>query len=223
MKYLISINQLMDFEKASDSKKLRIIRDQKSPKVIRVGWYQTPRASIKKSLISNVDETPILEGIEKLKNKILSKPQQITNKMVSLEALEHFMNIKMPQILKNHEFEVIKEKKFKSTIINDVEVLVSPDIIYKIKMDDQIYLGAVKLHISKNNVFTYSQTSKVAAILNQYCEELAIRHSAHVMPQLCLCIDVFGERIVSSPKNQSQALREVQIICDEVKRFWPAA
>jgi hypothetical protein len=49
----------------TESKKRRIIRDQKDPSIFRTGWYQTSRACIKKSSINKGDKEFLLEGIER--------------------------------------------------------------------------------------------------------------------------------------------------------------
>lgn len=219
----ISINPFVDFELSSEAKKLRIIKDQKNPSPLRVGWYQTPRASIKKSLSQNGDQQPLLEGIERLKNKITSKPQQLQNKMVSLEALNHFVDIKLPTILKNHKFEVIREKEIKSVIIDNVEIVVSPDVIFKIDLNGETFIGAIKLHLSKNNVFDFGQSLTVSTLLHQYCISLSNKYEFKVLPDLCYSVDVFGERIVSAPINAEPYLLRISNICKEIKKYWTIA
>ena len=43
------------------------------------------------------------------------------------------------------------------------------------------------------------------------------------MPELCLSIDIFGEGIVSAPKNVDSKIKDLEIICDEIKKMWLAA
>ncbi len=219
----ISINPFVDFELSSDAKKLRIIKDQKNPSALRVGWYQTPRASIKKSLGQNGDPKPLSEGIDRLKNKITNKPQQLQNKMVSLEALDHFIALKLPTILKNHKYEVIREKEIKSVIIDNVEIIVSPDVVFKIDLNGETFIGAIKLHLSKNNVFNLKQSLTVSTLLHQYCLRLSEKHGLKVLPELCYSVDVFGEQIVSAPINAKPYLLRIRNICKEVKKYWSTA
>lgn len=217
---IISINQLVDFSTGTDAKKRRIIMDQKSPDTFKVGWYQTPRACIKKAIVNNGDSDPIVEGIERLKAKISKKPQQIQNRAVSLEAMQRFLKIELPKILKNHSCEPIKERLVKSTFVNGVEVIVSPDIIFKIILKDELYMGAVKLHISKNNIFDVKKSKKVSTILYKYMTELSGNYNSKVLPELCFSMDVFGERVVPSPLNFKDSISEIEFICEEVKVLW---
>lgn len=223
MKYKISINPLVDFSKGTEAKKKRIIRDQKSPSIFRVGWYQTPRACIKKSLINKGDKDFIIEGIERLKNKVVKKPHQITNRNVSIDAMKRFLSFKIPLVFKNHNLEIIKEKTIKSTFVNNVEINVSPDIIFIIELNDKKYIGALKLHLSSRNIFDNKQSRLIATILNKYLLELSNKYNAEVLPELCLSIDIFGSSAISAPKNYKKSIREIESICEEIKFLWNVA
>lgn len=223
MEYKISINPLVDFFKGTEAKKRRIIRDQKDPSIFRTGWYQTSRACIKKSLINKGDKEFLIDGIERLKSKIVSKPQQIVNRQVSIEAIKRFLGFKIPSVFKNHNLEIIKEKGIKSTFINNVEVTVSPDIIFIIEHNDVRYIGAVKLHLSSRNIFDRKQSKFIATILNKYLVELSKKYKAEVLPELCLSIDVFGSSTVCAPKEFVKSIKEIEIICEEIKTLWRVA
>lgn len=223
MKYKISINPLIDFYKGTEAKKRRIIRDSKTPPVLRVGWYQTPRACIKKSLSENGNNQPIIQGLEKLKNRIVSKPQQINNKFSSLEAMRRFLNVEIPEILKNHDLTLIKKRRIKSTFINGVEVLVSPDIVFTIDYNGEKYIGGLKIHLSKGNVFDLNESKMVATVLHKHISEIASVYEAKPLTDICFSIDVFGERIVSASKNPEKILSKMNEICNEVKQFWNVA
>jgi hypothetical protein len=223
MEYQISINPLVDFFKGTESKKRRIIRDQKDPSIFRVGWYQTSRACIRKSLINRGERDFLIEGIERLKTKIVSKPQQVVNRQVSIEAMKRFLGFKIPAFFKNHNLEIIKEKNVKSTFINNVEVKVSPDIIFIIHHNETRYIGAVKLHLSSRNIFDSKQSRFIATILNKYLLELSDKYNAEVLPELCLSIDVFGSSTISAPKDYNKSIKEVELICEEIKSLWRVA
>ncbi|UAM96935.1 hypothetical protein K8354_11440 [Polaribacter litorisediminis] len=223
MKYKISINPLVDFSKGTDAKKRRIVKDSKNPPVLRVGWYQTPRACIKKSLSENGNNQPIIQGLEKLKNRIVSKPQQINNKLSSLEAMRKFLNVEIPEILKNHDLTLIKKRTIKSTFINGVEVLVSPDIVFTIDYKGEKYIGGVKIHLSKGSIFDLNESKMVATILHKHITEIASKYNAKPLTDICFSIDVFGETIVSASKKPEKILSKMYKICDEVKHFWNVA
>lgn len=223
MAYRISINPLIDFFKGTEAKKKRVIRNQKEPSVIMVGWHQTSRASIKKSLSLNGDKSPIIEGSNRLKAKAVEKPRQIQNKFVSLEGMKKYLNIEIPEMLKNHNLTIIKKRPIKSTFINDVEITVSPDILFTMEYKGKKYIGGVKIHLSKGNIFDNQELKIVATVLHKHIVEIADEYDAIPLPEICYSMDVFGERIVSSPKNSERILLQIENICEEIKLFWNVA
>lgn len=223
MEYKISINPLVTFSKGTDSKKRKIIRDQKNPSVIRVGWYQTPRACIKKSISQNGNNNEIIKGLERLKDRVVEKPRQIQNKDVSIQAMKKYLNIELPEILKNHNLNIIKKRETKSTWINRVEIVVSPDVVFTLDYGEKRYIGGVKIHLSKGDIFDLNESKMVATILNKHISEIAKKYNAIPLPEICLSIDVFGQRIISSSKKPKRILKEVENICNEVKQIWNVA
>ena len=78
------------------------------------------------------------------------------------------------------------------------------------------------IHISKGNIFDAKQQSYVATAIQKYLEEIFDSVGGIVMPELCLSIDVFGDRIVSAPKDISQKIKDIETTCEEVKKIWYA-
>lgn len=221
--YLISINQLADFSKATDAKKRRIIRQQKEPNKFMVAYYQLAKARMKKTIERHGDLEPILNGIDDLLLRKPIKTRQLNDKTVSLEAMRRFINLKLPDLLCDVPHEVIKKPKFKSIFLNGVEIIISPDVIIRVELDGKKYLGAVKIHISKNNVFDNLQSRYISTLLYKYLKEVIANDDEEVLDSLCLSIDVFGDSIISVPKNISHTVNDIEMICDEVKTVWNAA
>ena len=223
MQCKISVNQLADFVYATESKKMRIVRQQKEPNQLKIAWYQLAKARMKKAIQKNGDLSPILDGLKELKNRKITKQRQIQDRQVSIEAMEKFIRIKLPVILKEFDYEVLKKPKINSLVINGVEVIVAPDVIVRIKVNNQYYLGAVKIHVSKNNIFDRKQSKYISSLIYKYLNDIVASGDELVMKELCLSIDVFGERVIKSPKNISKSIRDIEVICSEVKSFWDAA
>lgn len=223
MEYFISINQFVDFSKGTESKKKRIIRQQKEPNKFMISLYQTSRASIKKSLSNNGDSKPIIEGLERLKSKIPIKPRQILNKTISIEAIQRYMKIKIPSILKNHKIDIIKKPKIRSIFIEGVEILISPDVIFTMMYNDEKYIGGVKIHISKRNVFSSEDSKKVSFLIEEYLKLIESEYDAKVLPELCFSLDVFDGRMISSPKNKFFFLEQIKETAREIKSLWKTA
>jgi hypothetical protein len=220
---LISVNQFADFSKATESKKRRIIKQQKEPNKFMVSWYQLPKARIKKSIENNCDLMPILNGIEELKERTPKNSRQVLDRAVSLEALNRYVSFKLPDLLKTVPYEIVKTVECKSIYIKGVEIIISPDVIFRLKANGKVYLGAVKVHISKNNVFDNMQSRYVSSLINKYLKDVVAKDEEEVLEELCLSIDVFGEKVISVPKNLYKSLSEIEVICEEVKSFWNVA
>ena len=223
MEYKISINPLVAFSKGTELKKRRIIRDQKNPSVFKVGWYQTPRACIKKSISQNGNNDEIIKGLERLKDKVVEKPRQIQNKTASMEATRKYLKIEFPEILKNHNLNIIKKRFVKSTWVNGVEITVSPDVVFTFDYKGKKYIGGVKIHLSKGDIFDLNESKMVATILHKHISEIAANYDAIPLHEICLSIDVFGQRIVSSAADAESILNEVIKICNEIKQIWNVA
>ncbi|MCD8402251.1 hypothetical protein [Tenacibaculum finnmarkense] len=223
MAYKISINPLIDFIKGTELKKKRVIKNQKEPSVINFGWHQTSRACIKKSLSLNGDKTPIIEGVIRLNSKVVDKPRQSQNKFVSLEGMQKYLNIEIPEILKNHNLNIIKKRSIKSTFINNVEIVISPDIIFTMDYQGEKYIGGVKIHLSKGNIFDNKELKIVASVLHKYISEIAEEHDAIPLAEICYSMDVFGGEIICSSEKNNFILNEIREVCNEIKEFWNVA
>jgi hypothetical protein len=164
-----------------------------------------------------------LKGIDELKNRTLTKKRQINDRVVSLDAMQRFISLQIPDLLKDLDYKVIKNTNSKSITINGVEVIVSPDIIIQAEIDGKQYLGGIKIHIAKENKFDREQQSYVASTILKYLENIVAKNDEVIMPELCLSIDIFGEGIVSAPKSIDSKIKDLEIICDEIKKMWLAA
>lgn len=104
--------------------------------------------------------------------------------------------------------------------IADVNVTVSPEIIIKVFIDDKIFYGGVKVHISKTKPFSIQQCSYSATVLAEYIKKNVAKENEMVDPQLCLSIDIFAGRIVAASEEYIEELKMVRQYCKEVKQIW---
>lgn len=219
----ISLNQLADFSKGSEAKKRNIIKQQKTPNSFKIAYYQLAKARIKKVMANKGDIQPVLDGISELKGKALTKQRQINDRIVSLDALQRFVSIQIPSLLKDYDYKVLKNIETKSTYIRGVEVIISPDLIIEIEINGEKYLGAIKTHIAKGNAFDVKQQSYVASMLHKYLKTEVAKNGELVLPELCISIDVFGNGIVTSPVDISNKIKDIEVMCDEIRNLWDAA
>ena len=219
----ISINQLAAFFRGTPGKKRGIIKQQKNPNPLKVFWYQLAKARIRKMLAKRGDIQPILEGIEELKSRKLSKKRQIDDRTVSLEAMQKFIEMKLPKALQGLNYEVMKRNKIKSIYVKGVELIVSPDLIISFVVDGKRHLGAIKIHIAKHSQFDSKQQSLISAALQKYLEKVVAKGGDVVLPEFCLSIDIFSGEVISAPKNIDEKFKDIEVMCEEVKTMWRAA
>ena len=128
--------------------------------------------------------------------------------MGSIAALEKFAKASIPHILHDNIFESIKPSRKHKLIVSEVEIIVAPDIILKTIIDGIAYFGAIKIHISKNNVFDREEAKYVTTCLHQYLSN-HYGNQGQVLPELCLCVDVYAGYIKYAPSETKHAMLKI--------------
>lgn len=213
--YCMSINQIAEFKAATDNGKRRLIAQQLIPNRIKIPYYQLAKARIRRSVALKGDLAPIYDGINTLIKRVSSDKRQETLRTTSIEALERFIRLKIPEILTKMDFTVIKPK-IRSTKISEVDVIVAPEVVVLGELNGQKVVGAVKIHVSKGKPFDYHQAKIVATGIHAYLKNCLEDGNTIALPELCFCIDVFGGTAVSAAGNYEYYLKELESICDEI-------
>jgi hypothetical protein len=221
MKYYISLNQFAEFSKGSIATKKRIIKQQQAPNKFLIQWYQTARSAIKKYLKDINNLTPIDKAIDQLLDKTVQSKRQQSDKTVSIEALQQLKTIAFPSIMKSVDFEIIKIDS-KLVQLNGVNIIIAPDVIFKGYFYGQIIYGAVKIHICKYKPFDFGQTQYVSNLIYKYLNKQVPKSQGIVLPELCLCIDIFGGRVTSADAKSQKISTEIKMLCEELKMLWAA-
>lgn len=219
--YKISINQLASFSASSEAKKKSIVRQQKNPPKVLVARYSLAKARIRKAIASYGNIKPILDGIQELKERNPETPFAISDKEVSIEAMERFIKMKLPTFLNDNVYEVLKKPKINSFIISDVEVIVSADLIIKVFIDGQPFLGGVKIHIAKGDAFDRDMAKYASTCLYIYLDLMYENTGIVVLPELCLSVDVFAESYFTAPSKIEKTIEDIETMCIEIKQIWP--
>lgn len=222
-KYFISINQYADFVNATERKRLRIIKDQQKPNVIKISYYQLAKGRIKKSLAENGAQVCIREALALLAKRIPVTTRQKTDKAVSIEALGRYLTLNIPKMLLLPGICFFKRGEFKSSVsINGVDVIIAPDLIFKVKIDGRDIIGGLKLHIGKK-AFEWQQQQIIASGIYQYMVNEVVKPGQHVDPDWCISLDIFGNGFVSVPAKETDLILSDATIYEEIKRIWDAA
>jgi hypothetical protein len=220
--YNLSINQLVEFNTATDAGKRRIIRQQLNPDKFRVQWYQMAKACIRRCIQQQCDPKPIYEGLREITAKVATTKRQQSDKAVSIEALERFLDLKLPAELSSMTYSIIKPVE-KTVEIADVEIIVAPEIVLRGQLNGRKVVGGIKIHICKGNPFDREKSLQVAAVIYEFLRTKVVKPDEIVLPELCFSLDIFGDRIVRAPKNIGRAIHMIDQICSDVKLYWDAA
>ena len=210
---------MADFSDSTDNAKRRIIAQQQQPDPFRIFWYQLPKGGVKKSIEKKGDLNPVYDGIQTLIDRKPTNERQACDKRVSLEALERFVKIKLPKILHEIDYEIVKSK-IKSFRYSNVEIIVAPEIILKGKLNRKTVLGGIKIHISKNKPFDLKKSRYVATTIYKFLNEVIVKEDEAVLPELCFSLDIFSGRIISAEHNNEAVFKEIDDLIDEVKEIW---
>lgn len=218
-KYYISINQFAEFSSATEASKKRIIKQQKIPNKLLIPWYQRAKGAIRKFFSDVKDYTPIDNAIKILEEKVPTNDRQKADKIASIQALELIKKLSLPKTLSVMNYELITADD-KSLLINDVDIKVAPEIIIRAKYKNEVVYGAIKIHISKGKPFNHNQALYVSTLLHQFLVKKLAKRGERILPELCLCLDVFSERLVPAPPNIVKEMTEIKAVCNEVKMLW---
>lgn len=212
----ISINPMAEFFEATNPRREKIIKEQLDPDPVRVPYYQLVRARMTSCLLSSGDMSDIEDAESILKSR---KPEKRTWRFYdrdnSLLALKCFKQLTIPEMILNNELERVttKEKYFP---IYGVNIKVSPNLIFRTKIDGQKVIGAIKFHVSKGKPFSRKQSALVAQILNQFLSNFVVQEDEVVDPQLCICIDPFAGTTISAFNKINVDMKELKSICSEI-------
>ena len=218
--YHISLNQFAEFAIATPKGKTRILEQQIKPNPILIPWYQSAKGSIKRFLTDVNNLQPILQGIKTISEKKPQNQRQLSDKNISIDALKKIAELKLEKYFAGLNYEVVKPK-VKNVAVLGIDIGISPELIFKTEVNGSIAYGGVKIHISKNKPFSLSQCEYVSSMLMRYIKKNIAKPGEIVIPKFCICIDVFGDKVVPAKANDSATLEEMKNLCKEIKNNWP--
>lgn len=220
-KYHISVNQFAEYSASSDARKKSILNQQIKPNGFLVPWYGYAKGRIKKHLQNIKESEPIHEGLKVLKEQVAITKWQMTNKSTSIAALESVLQLKLASNLNINKYELVSFET-KTTEVNGVIISISPEVLFKTIVNGEVKYGGIKIHIAKGKKFNYEQCKLNSTLLYNFISENTKTKSL-VDPNLCYCIDVFAERIVSADEKHPIVMKEIKTFCEEIKKNWPKA
>lgn len=178
-----------------------------------------------RSFYKNPDDLGVIkEGLKTLKESKPTSTWHASNRKGSIELLERFITMQVPKCFQSEDVEFVKPA-IKSVSVLGVELIISPDLLFKVKNNGTSKYGAVKFHTSKSGKFNQAQASIVSTLLKLYLEKYLkeFDKSAETAPEFCICVDVFNENITSARLNSKSEVNSIKEACKEITKLWDAA
>lgn len=213
----ISANKLGEYINSLPNRRRTIVKDQKYPK----GYIVTRYHGAKKSIIDffvngRGDKKKIQTEIEKLVIKSYNNSAfQRNDNELSIKALEIFSKSNIPNI------DDYSTSRFDSNLnkleIGGVEVSVHPDILIKGVIRGKEFVGAIKIHISKNNPLSQSSGKYVAALIHKFLET---NNNVKARPDFCISLDIFTGNYFTATRSFKSLRKDIEAACREIKLLW---
>lgn len=218
--FTISLNQLVEASNGTPRAKQRIVQQQINVSKILILWYQKAKNRIRKHLADVQDQSILPLAIDEIARSPEKNERAKNDKRVSIQAIRKVMDMRFDQVLV-HGYEVLKPDD-RSIEFEDIQVNITPDLVFRYHEDGLVKVGAVKFHVSKTKPFSFQQSKLIANLLKQYLSQKVVQKGEVVDDRLCWAYDVFGERLVHADELEDITRGEVQRLCRELKDIYRA-
>ncbi len=213
----ISANKLGEYIKSSPFRRREIVRNQKYPKGFVVTRYNDAKATIIDYFLNQKgDKDQVERKIKSLIQKSYASPFRNQDNSLSIKALEIFQESKTVDLVK---YEVRRySKDLDKLVVEGVEISVEPEIIIRGAIRGVEFIGAVKIHLSKNHPLDSETGKYVATLLKDFLER---NHpKKNVKPDFCISLDIFTGKYFTAPRAFKSLRKDIEAACYEIKLLW---
>lgn len=216
----LSINKLGEYlTTAKASRRERILRDSKYPPTFQVIRYEPARMIIQRFLCGKIPTSAALAqeikdyGSAKTKDEFEARMQKS-----NLEALNLFAAM-VPSLDLGGANVTLAPHTAPKAEFSGVAISIRPELhLTKGGGNEPTRRGAIKINLSKTGVHSKEAAEYVGALLRTYIEQGC--DAGECDHEMCLTLDVFGGKLVKSPKATVQRLKDVEAGCGEIARQW---
>lgn len=216
----MTVNKLGEYLVASPRRQRRILEQLKYPDENRFGAvaHSEAREAIKAYFVSGFDPKIILDCISLLKGKDPVNDYQEAMINSSVEGLE--LVLESEEIDKGLTYLPYEGPNPKLNL-HGVEISVYPDLIVENTIRGTEFVGALKLHLSKNSSNTEEGDKYIAAILHMFgTEHLNSLGKDSTRPSLYLSYDIFADTFTECPKSISRRMEDINAGCLNIVAIW---
>jgi hypothetical protein len=217
----ISANKLGEYlTTPKPSRRERILHDAKFPPTFQVIRYDPTRELVQRFLAGKIGSIKALnEAIDDYALTFAKDDFEMRMKKSNLEAMGLFSEMAPTLNFGDAEINIGVHAPPRRDIAG-VSVSIRPDIHLTTGGGNApVRRGAIKLNISKGAVHGKEAADYVGTLLRTYIEEGC--EPGECDHQRCFALDVFGGKLVSSPKAVVNRWKDIESGCAEIARQWP--
>jgi hypothetical protein len=214
----ISINKLGEYcETTSTLRRKQIVKDAKDPKSFKVTRYSEARSAIQDYLVNNRDSEIILRAIENIRQKPNNTDFQKSDNILSEKALNLILESDLTFL---DDFDIRKSSENNTIIeIAGVRISVYPDFILSKHVNNDTFIGGIKLHITVGGLKRESQKI-VSTVLYQYIRDVCSSKDQIADLTMCFSYDIFKKQLESAPGSHARRMQRVFAACEEIALWW---
>lgn len=215
----ISLSKLGEYLTAAPLRREKIIRDQKFPQAFIVARYEEAASTITTYLISEKRKNSFLKNtIDILMRRKTATTWEVDRNQSCAQALESFDSCEhLVELPDNIQFKELSEDRYLK--ISQVDVSVRPEVIFKWKIKNQMYIGGLKLYFSKSNPIDEEAAAYASTIMKEFLTEIA-EEGDKVDLKHCYILDVFEQKIYTPPKSHKTKWKHITAGCAEIASRW---
>jgi len=214
----ISANKLAEYLTANSIRRKQIVKDAKYPAAFMVTRYKEARDIIRDFAANKYTLADVDAFIEDFKAKPTSSEFQENDRISSINALEKLKKIDLSllsglKLEPNDNYDDVLK-------IAGVEVSVFPDIFITQVKGGKTTVGALKIHITKDNALNEESQIIVGVLLYVYSEKFLSAVGSIASTKLCFSLDVFKERLQCCPPGYKNRFNRIEAACEEIALWW---
>jgi len=211
----ISINQLGEFVFATNSKKYRILRDQKFGNKITSPYYRPAENAILRAFNGRVfDPASIAIDRSTIEQKEAIKPQQLAKRANNSMMLTRFMEIEAAARPVDGEHRVVRQNE--KIVLDGVTVSVRPEIVTTC---DNGLFSYTKFRFSKSEVSADSSEIILLTLL-KFGQEQS-RDGRQLDPEHTKLIDCFNRNVIFGHTLPRVREHQLAMALREIVAIWP--
>lgn len=219
----VSAHKLGLYTVADARERRAIVRDQMRPREFALLRYAEAREAMVDHLMDErSDGSELFLFMEYMASGFAGSRFATQNAALCIESLGCFLQRRDPDLFKELRRERGREDAPPLKMAG-VLVDVQPDIIFRGEnRNGKPVVGALKLHLSKNQPLDNDAGQNLATLLSTYLSQQVVRPGESILNRNCMVWDVFAQKRFAAPRSTANRMRMMEACCEEIAFRWSA-